>query len=325
MAPTGSPCRASPCGCRRSSATTGYDAWPPSVPPWCRGADRAPSTPSSTSCRVARRCPGCVPDARAAPRAAVCRAGARAAAGAARPGGRRGRAVRSGLGVVARPRRRRRAARARRGLVDGTRRRRLAADGGRRAARHRARRRHPGVVRPRDARDRPAPGTAVARPRWAGAGPAPGHLAGRPRPRPATGPVVAVAARRGDSGRPAGRHRPPDPAGGAMTTEEERELYAELVLQCAESVPRGRATTYGAIADVVGERLGRGGPRLVGSVLAAHGGGVPWWRVVRADGSLPPSHGEEARQAYLEEATPLRPSGAVDLTRAFWSPRLGAE
>ena len=36
-----------------------------------------------------------------------------------------------------------------------------------------------------------------------------------------------------------------------MTTEDERELYAELVLQCAESVPRGRVTTYGAIADVV--------------------------------------------------------------------------
>ena len=36
------------------------------------------------------------------------------------------------------------------------------------------------------------------------------------------------------------------------TSEEDRELYAELVLQCAESVPRGRVTTYGAIADVVG-------------------------------------------------------------------------
>jgi len=47
--------------------------------------------------------------------------------------------------------------------------------------------------------------------------------------------------------------------------------------------------------------------------------------VVRADGSLPPSHDEEARQAYLEEGTPLRPSGSVDLTRAFWSPRLGAQ
>ncbi len=109
------------------------------------------------------------------------------------------------------------------------------------------------------------------------------------------------------------------------TSAQDRELYAELVLQCAESVPRGRATTYGAIADVVGQRLGRGGPRLVGSVLAQHGGGVPWWRVVRADGSLPPSHDDEARQAYLEEGTPLRPSGAVDLGRAFWQPSLRAQ
>jgi alkylated DNA nucleotide flippase Atl1 len=110
-----------------------------------------------------------------------------------------------------------------------------------------------------------------------------------------------------------------------VTTPEEAELYAELVLRCAESVPRGRVTTYGAIADVVGERLGRGGPRLVGNVMARHGGGVPWWRVVRADGTLPPSHDDEARQAYLVQGTPLRPNGSVDLTRAFWTPTLGAE
>ena len=110
-----------------------------------------------------------------------------------------------------------------------------------------------------------------------------------------------------------------------MTTEDQRELYAELVLQCAESVPRGRVTTYGAIADVVGHRLGRGGPRRVGNVMARHGGAVAWWRVVRADGSLPPSHDDEARQAYLEEGTPLRSSGAVDLGRAFWQPSLQAE
>jgi alkylated DNA nucleotide flippase Atl1 len=110
-----------------------------------------------------------------------------------------------------------------------------------------------------------------------------------------------------------------------MTTEDQRELYAELVLQCAESVPRGRVTTYGAIADVVGHRLGRGGPRLVGNVMARHGGAVAWWRVVRADGSLPPSHDDEARQASLEEGTPLRSSGAVDLGRAFWQPSLQAE
>jgi len=100
------------------------------------------------------------------------------------------------------------------------------------------------------------------------------------------------------------------------------EEYAELVLRCAEQVPRGQVTTYGAIAEVVGEVLGGGGPRQVGSVMAGHGGPVPWWRVVRADGSLPPSHQGEARQAYLEEATPMRPSGNVDLRAAFFRPSL---
>jgi alkylated DNA nucleotide flippase Atl1 len=98
------------------------------------------------------------------------------------------------------------------------------------------------------------------------------------------------------------------------------EEYAELVLSCVEQVPRGRVTTYGAVAEVVGARLGGGGPRQVGSVMASYGGPVPWWRVVRADGSLPPSHQGEARQRYLEEGTPLRPTGNVDIRRAFWSP-----
>lgn len=107
-----------------------------------------------------------------------------------------------------------------------------------------------------------------------------------------------------------------------MAARIDPEEYAELVLRCAEQVPRGRVTTYGAIAEVVGTILGGGGPRQVGSVMAAHGGSVPWWRVVRADGSLPPSHQGETRQAYLEEATPMRPSGHVDLPAAFFMPDL---
>ena len=98
------------------------------------------------------------------------------------------------------------------------------------------------------------------------------------------------------------------------------EEYVERVLACIERIPRGRVTTYGAIAEVVGAELGGGGPRQVGAVMAAYGGPVPWWRVVRADGSLPPSHQDEARQAYLEEGTPLRASGRIDLDRAFWRP-----
>jgi alkylated DNA nucleotide flippase Atl1 len=94
------------------------------------------------------------------------------------------------------------------------------------------------------------------------------------------------------------------------------EDYVETVLAIVEQVPPGRVTTYGAIADAVG----RFGARRVGNVMATHGGGVPWWRVVRADGSLPPSHQDEARQTYLEEGTPLRPSGNVDIAAAFWPP-----
>ena len=96
----------------------------------------------------------------------------------------------------------------------------------------------------------------------------------------------------------------------------DREEYVERVLALVERIPRGRVTTYGAIAD----QLGVGGPRQVGAVMASYGGPVPWWRVVRADGSLPPSHDHEALQAYREEGTPLRPSGAVDLKQAFWPP-----
>lgn len=92
--------------------------------------------------------------------------------------------------------------------------------------------------------------------------------------------------------------------------------YVEEVLSIVERVPVGRVTTYGLIA----EALGRGGPRQVGAVMAAYGGPVPWWRVVRADGSLPDSHLPVARQEYLVEGTPLRSSGSVDIRAAVWLP-----
>ena len=97
----------------------------------------------------------------------------------------------------------------------------------------------------------------------------------------------------------------------AKRTEE----YVERVLSLVEQVPPGRVTTYGLIAEVVGS-----GPRLVGNVMASEGGGVPWWRVVRADGTPPLCHDGEAHQHHLEEGTPLRPSGKVDLPRALWRP-----
>lgn len=95
----------------------------------------------------------------------------------------------------------------------------------------------------------------------------------------------------------------------------EQEEYVEHVLACVERIPPGRVSTYGAIAAHLG-----GGPRQVGAVMARHGGPVPWWRVVRADGSLPPSHLGRAERHYREEGTAMRPSGQVDMRAAFWDP-----
>lgn len=97
--------------------------------------------------------------------------------------------------------------------------------------------------------------------------------------------------------------------------------YVEQVLSIVERVPPGRVTTYGLIA----EALGSGGPRQVGAVMAAYGGPVPWWRVVRADGSLPDSHVPVAHQEYLAEGTPLHGSGAVDIRAAVWLPENAAD
>lgn len=94
------------------------------------------------------------------------------------------------------------------------------------------------------------------------------------------------------------------------------EEYVEAVLVVVEQIPTGRVCTYGAIADHVGS----GGPRKVGRVMSHFGGSVPWWRVVRADGSLPTCQGREARAHHLDEGTPLRPSGRVDMAAAFWQP-----
>jgi len=96
--------------------------------------------------------------------------------------------------------------------------------------------------------------------------------------------------------------------------------WSELVLDLADDVPPGRATTYGLLAEAARARTGRGSARQVGTVMAREGGAVPWWRVVRADGTLPEHLTARAVAHYRNEGTPLRPGGAVDLSRALWDP-----
>ena len=94
------------------------------------------------------------------------------------------------------------------------------------------------------------------------------------------------------------------------------EDYLHQVLTIVEAVPVGRVTTYGDVAEMVG----RGGPRQVGTVLARHGGGVPWWRVVRADGRPAEGLAERALRHLAEEGVPVT-DGRVRMAAARWRPQ----
>ena len=85
------------------------------------------------------------------------------------------------------------------------------------------------------------------------------------------------------------------------------EAYVEAVLRLVEQIPPGRVATYGQLADAVGQ----GGPRQVGRVMATWGAAVPWWRVVRADGSPARGHEQEALHRLAAEGTALRRARVV--------------
>jgi alkylated DNA nucleotide flippase Atl1 len=95
--------------------------------------------------------------------------------------------------------------------------------------------------------------------------------------------------------------------------------YASRVLDVVESIPAGAVMSYGDIAEYLGE----GGPRQVGRVMALWGGGVAWWRVVHADGSLLAGHERAALARYQAEDTPMRKDAngrpaRLDMRRARW-------
>jgi alkylated DNA nucleotide flippase Atl1 len=95
-------------------------------------------------------------------------------------------------------------------------------------------------------------------------------------------------------------------------------VYVEEVLRLVEAVPPGSVTTYGDLAEMVG----RGGPRQVGAVLARHGGGVPWWRVIRADGRPANGLAEQALRRLVAEGVPVA-DGRVRMASARWRPGPG--
>jgi len=72
---------------------------------------------------------------------------------------------------------------------------------------------------------------------------------------------------------------------------------AQQILERVRSTPEGFVRTYGDVSP--------GAPRLAGTVLSAcQDAGVPWHRIVRADGSL--AQGRRQRRRLEREGIPFR-------------------
>jgi methylated-DNA-protein-cysteine methyltransferase related protein len=78
---------------------------------------------------------------------------------------------------------------------------------------------------------------------------------------------------------------------------DERRSQADDVLERVRAIPAGFVKTYGDVSP--------GAPRFAGAVLFECGEpDLPWWRVVRADGSL--AKGGRQKRRLLAEGVPFR-------------------
>lgn len=87
---------------------------------------------------------------------------------------------------------------------------------------------------------------------------------------------------------------------------ERRESRELEVLDRVRGIPAGFVRTYGDVSP--------GAPRFAGAVLfECDDPDLPWWRVVRADGSL--AKGGRQRQLLIAEGVPFR-GASVDMREA---------
>lgn len=101
----------------------------------------------------------------------------------------------------------------------------------------------------------------------------------------------------------------------AAPSETSRRIESVL-----KAIPRGRVTSYGAVAAAAGLP---NGARQVVRLLHARAGaaGLPWHRVLRKDGSIALREGggaELQRSLLAAEGVEVSKDGRVDLKRYGW-------
>ncbi|MGI9641387.1 MAG: MGMT family protein [Acidimicrobiia bacterium] len=87
--------------------------------------------------------------------------------------------------------------------------------------------------------------------------------------------------------------------------------FEEAVRATVDAIPPGEISTYGEVAAESGFP---GAARAVGNLLRATTG-MPWWRVIAANGRLVPGNEREHAQRLRAEGVPIQ-NGRVVMSRA---------
>ncbi len=102
----------------------------------------------------------------------------------------------------------------------------------------------------------------------------------------------------------------PSPAVGRGSRATPGATAKARCLERVRAIPAGSVASYGDVSP--------GAPRFAGSVLfGSEEPDLPWWRVVRADGSL--AKGARQKRRLREEGVPFR-GDRVDMRAARVSP-----
>jgi len=92
--------------------------------------------------------------------------------------------------------------------------------------------------------------------------------------------------------------------------------FFKQVYGIVEQIPYGKVISYGEIAKILGRPRGA---REVGRAMRYCPDGLPWQRVVMADGSITGGSFADMRRAILEEeGVPFLPDGRVDMSTCRW-------
>ncbi|MBN9384313.1 MAG: MGMT family protein [Chitinophagaceae bacterium] len=94
------------------------------------------------------------------------------------------------------------------------------------------------------------------------------------------------------------------------------ESLVDLIYDLVRQIPKGRVTTYGAIAAV----LNIPNPRMVGRAMHSGTNPIPAHRVINSTGHLSGEHTALRRRMLEKEGVKVKGEKIVDFKTLFWDP-----